>query len=235
MITPLFHKSIPLLPEQDAPGFYELSFKSLYDSDVLSCRKKQIGASLLQVEFHLLIDQDFSVAPTVLVCDRKTVKQRGNEGLACNGVYVLVDTNKNKKGKYDVAVGRHEITEGDKEHLTLIERIGKLVEVTEPYKIKNWNKAILICDWERDIKDRSANKSKPKADVNEKISKVFNDEIFHLANFFHDELNKSKALNLNVHGTHRDSYYLPNPDLLRYDYYVGVVKKLLSMIIANEI
>ena len=235
MITPLFHKSIPLLSEQDAPGFYELSFKSLYDSDVLSYEGKDIGASLLQAEFRLRIDQDFSVAPTVLVCDRKTVKKRGNENFAHNGVYILVDTRKNKKEKYDVVVGRHEITEGDKEQQTLIERIIKLADKPEPQIIKNWKKAILICDWEKDIRDRAASKAKPKADVDEKIEKVFNDEIFHLANFFHDELKKFKALNLDLHEDHRDSYFLPNPDLLRYDYYVGVVKKLLLMIIANEI
>lgn len=240
MNIPLFHKQIPLLHEQEAPGFYELSFKSLYDADVLSYAKKEIGASLLQVEFHLLIDHDFSVAPTVLVCDRNSVKRKDNENAATNGVYVLVNPKINK-GKYDVAVGRSEVAQGNaskppnEKQQTLMGLIRDLADSPEPKEMKDWKRAILICDWEEDIEKRGARKGKPKTDIDEKNEKALNDEIFHLANLFHNELKKSKALNLDVHGYHRDSYYLPNPDSLRYDYYVGIVKRLLSMIIANEI
>ena len=192
---------------EEAGGFLELSFKPLYD-------------------------------PTVLILDIKALEDVTPRTLGSaepkKGVYVLVDTKPDRRGMYNVSVGhggvnkRKNTEEGQQQ--TLYGSIKNLKSRPIPKEMKDWNKAILICDWQDDIEKRSTGNGSYQG-KNDLIIQVMKQEVNHLSKFLHNELKKSKDLPLKVHSRRKTTYFMPNPDLRRYDYHVDVVKKMLQMII----
>ena len=175
-----------------------------------------------ELEFTPLFD------PNVLIFDKdeaRPSKLRDDS----KGIFVIVDTQQRDGGFY-VYVGQSGVW-GDT--YTFFDRLIRIYgkDGGLPDKINDsWDKAILLFDWKKDIEKTPAKKGGNSARRTELIDQVMDNEVLYLEKFLHDKLKESKDLKLNVLGEPTASFFMPNPDLSRYDYYVGVVKELLQII-----
>ena len=198
--------SIPsLLNPLTQQGFYELEFNPLYN-------------------------------PKVWVCERHEADP-GNMPEAGKGVYVLMDTQGTEDGSFFVFVGQSGVT-GEKATLcgnanSRINRLWYKDSPGMPDDIADWDKAILIFDWESDIEIR-AEENGSAYNKDELMNDVMYNEVLHLEKLLRAEVNNSANLNLTSAGA-GENYFMPNPDSERYKYYVAVAMETLRMIIEQII
>lgn len=184
-----------------------------------------------------------SYNPRLVVLDRKEPQSEvgivlgGHEPI--RGVFVLVRPPEGESNKYGVSVGLAGVDKrsSDKknEENTLYKWIQNIrgKERTHPRSMENWEKAILIYDWERDIIAGAKEKGKCE-EKDDLILPLMEQEVKYIRNFFHEKLEGSKAsieIPFEVLGKYSYSYFLPNPDLLRYHYYLIIVEASLRMLI----
>ena len=202
--------NIPLLHELQHEGFHQLWFTPPYD-------------------------------PLILVLDKESSKGVGSVKLEKmgndepkKGVFVLVEplieTSKSKQPptKYNIYVGYA----GVEKDQTLYRRIQHLRSDPNINDIDNWEKAILICNWENDIISEKEGNFPERHPL---ISEVIHNEAVHLSIILHKRLEKEKNPKWNIVGRKPDSYYMPNPDSLRYQYYVVAVMQLLRKLTEDNI
>ena len=204
--------NIPLLHELQHPGFHKLSFTPPYDPIVLVLDKeasKGVGPAKLPDE--LLVEPN-------------------------KGVFVLIEPLTVSPVKYNVYVGCAGVGKGEnkpeddrseEDSQTLYARIRDLRSSVNIKDMNDWEKAILICDWEKDI---GTEEEGTYHDRDVLIAQVMRNEAFHLSKILHKKIGDEKNPKWNVLGKDPASYYMPNPDSLRYQYYVEAVKQLLRMI-----
>ena len=201
-----FEKLVP-----GAPGIYELKFKPFFNQNVI-----------------VLDWQETAGKFSPKLADHEPKK----------GVFVLVEPPKVDTKKYGIYVGyagvdkREDTPEGEQQ--TLYGRIeylsGDMMNLT---KIESWDKAILLCDWDEDIRKGTAKSknSNHRAKRNKAIIDEFmKKEVNHVSKILYKGLKDASNPNWNVLAEDKENYYLPNPDSRRYDYYVGVIIELLQMI-----
>lgn len=185
-------------------GFYELEFKPLYN-------------------------------PKVWVCDRHE-SDPSSMPLAGKGVYVLMDTQMTKDDSFFVFVGQSGVT-GEKATLcgntnSRINRVWRKDSPGMPDDIADWDKAILIFDWEDDLEENAETNEKQRGTApnkDETLKDVMYNEVLHLEKILREEIEKYKNLNL-TNAPGKDNYYMLNPDSRRYDYYLDLVMLLIRMI-----
>lgn len=183
--------------------------------------------------------------PTVLIYDRCEAENIGSEKLGENepkkGVYVLAETT-SRYSKYNVTVGlsgvdRKRGTAKD-EQQSLLRRV-KHHASNPPSFMKGWDKAILICDWENDIRNRAMEFGHvTQKNQNAKIDEAMKSEVHLIEKMLHTELMKfnEKSGSLKVHRNadpKRFQYYMPTPDNERYQYYIKIVLEALREIDIN--
>lgn len=192
--------NIPLLHARNEPGFYELRFKPLY-------------------------------RPNVLICDRHG-SDTNNMPIAGKGVYVLVDTQITADDRFSVFVGQSGVT-GEKATLcgktdSRINRLWHQESPGMPEGIADWDKAILIFDWEDDLEARAESRgTAPNKDT--LLSDVMRNEVLHLERILRAEIDKYANLYL-TNASGKENYFMLNPDSRRYDYYLGLVVLLMQMV-----
>lgn len=174
-------------------------------------------------------------APTVLIFDKKDAQNIGSKKLGSDepkkGVYVIVETDPSW-GRYNVTVGLGGVG-GEKQ--TLLNRV-KYHDYSPPSVMEDWNKAILICDWEKDIRNRAFNyNSASKENQKKKIDEAMASEVHLIEKMLHEELMEfnEDLGSLRVHRNQSSNFthYMPNPDNERYDYYIRVVMEALRKIV----
>lgn len=198
--------------------------------------KKHSGISILEfVPFY---------NPTVLIFDRDKAYGVGSGKLGekepKKGVYVLVETEPTQ-GRYSVSVGLGGLGQNsetdDGEQQTLLGRV-KYHASNPPLGLEKWSKAILVCDWETDIKNRSIEiGSVATKSQNTKIIKAMQEEVHLLEKLLHNELKKyiKGGGSLIVHRNEDKGFnhFMPNPDNERFEYYIGVAMESLRCIGLN--
>lgn len=192
--------NIPLLYALNEPGFYELMFKPYYN-------------------------------PKVLICDRHE-SNPSSMPVAGKGVYVLADTQRGEDDSFFVFVGQSGVT-GEKATLcgspdSRINRVWRKEWPGRPDVIADWDKAILIFDWEDDLR-AGAERRGSMNNEEELLSDVMRNEVLHLEKLLRDEVEISANLNLANEAKNED-YFMLNPDSRRYDYYLGLAMLLIRMI-----
>lgn len=185
-------------------GFYELEFKPLYN-------------------------------PKVWVCDRHE-SDPSSMPLAGKGVYVLMDTQMTKDDSFFVFVGQSGVT-GERATLcgnndSRINRLWHKDSPNMPDDISEWDKAILIFDWDKDIK-ASAEEEGSAHNKDNLLNDVMRNEVLHLEKLLRAEVSNSSNLNLTSSGA-GENYFMPNPDSRRYEYYVDVVMQLLLILTSQN-
>ena len=192
--------NIPLFYERLENGFYKLRFTPLYN-------------------------------PNVLLCDRHE-SLPGSMPEAGKGVFVLVDTKRTEEDSFFVFVGSSGVT-GEKATLcgkpnSRFNRVWHKESPGIPDDISEWDKAILIYDWEVDIETRAEQEGSAHNKEDLLIDVMYN-EVLHLEKLLRAEVDNWPDLDL-TNASAGENYFMPNPDSLRYDYYVDAVMRLLRMI-----
>ena len=173
--------------------------------------------------------------PTVLIFDKKDAQNIGSRKLGGNepkkGIYVIVETDPSW-GRYNVTVGLGGV---DGEKQTLLNRV-KHHDYSPPSVMEDWNKAILICDWEKDIRNRAFNyNSASKENQKKKIDEAMTSEVHLIEKMLHEELMEFNedfgSLRVLRNQSSNFTHYMPNPDNERYDYYIRVVMEALRCIV----
>ena len=165
--------------------------------------------------------------PNVLICDRHG-SDPNNMPTATKGVYVLVDTQITEDDRFSVFVGQSGIVPEGK--ATLDSRISRVCykEPGMPDGIADWDKAILIFDWEDDLKARAEQRgTAPNKDT--LLSGVMRNEVLHLEKILRAEIEECRYLDL-TNASGKENYFMLNPDSRRYDYYLDVVMLLIRMV-----
>ena len=189
----------------------------------------QFARGFTRLEFPPFYD------PVVVIFDKKDAGNIASKKLGVNepkkGVYVIVETEPSW-GRYNVTVGLGGV---DGEKQTLLRRV-KHHDYNPPSVMEDWNKAILICDWEDDIRNRAFNyNSASKENQKKKIDEAMASEVHLIEKMLHEELmgfNEDLG-SLRVHRNQSSNFthYMPNPDNERYDYYIRVVMEALRKIV----
>ena len=183
--------------------------------------------------------------PTVLILDREETKGIGRARMSAvsadssllKGVYILAESDPTR-GRYNVSVGlsgvdRNSVTpEGEQQ--TLLERV-KYHASSPPSDVEDWDKAILICDWEDDIRNRVIKfGSVAQTTQDGKIVEAMRSEVHLLEKMLHAELAQFSGVlgSLNVHRNKGKGfrYFMTNPDRARYDYYIRIAMEALRKI-----
>ena len=185
-------------------------------------------------------------SPRLSILDRKDQKTdekilRGVEPK--RGVFVLVKPPECESNMYGVSVGYAGVdkrsTDIKYEENTLYKWIQNIrgKERPHPRAMENWKKAILLYDWEQDI--IAGAKIEGKGEEKDTLTDlVMEQEVKYLRHFFVEKLKGSKAskeIPFEVLGKPQHSYFLPNPDSLRYQYYVVAVMQLLRKLTEDGI
>ena len=172
--------------------------------------------------------------PTLMIYDKDQAYQKGPKKLeasfgssfADKGVYILFDSQQTQGGKYNVRVG----LSGVDGELTLFGRLKQHVS-NPPEKMKNWDKAVAICDWKNDIPIEIIAKTKSKRKETEKenddlIEKRMGEE----AKFLEKKLNKIMGTipTLIARGKDQRSISIVDPDSQRYNLYILYILELLN-------
>ena len=177
--------------------------------------------------------------PTVVVYDKVTAKSQGMRKLEkigknpySRGVYILVDT-KPKRGRNDVAVGLSGV---DGEKRILLDRIKDHVP-DKSGDILNWDQAVVICDWEKDIYNQAVTAGKVTSHrIDQKIKKAMKREVHLLEKMVHFKLKEFEVQgSLNVKGNEYKAfnYCMANPDLTRYNYYISILLECLKNLVPD--
>lgn len=199
----------PLLIEhQSVPGFSEFTFAPIY-------------------------------SPTVAIYDSGVEKAAEAVIRKCRkGVFILVETQPDGKGKHKIYVGsagverRGDTPEGKQD--TFMDRI-KYLESTQPKEAQLWDKAIFLCDWEKDI-FWAATGTAPaqKLGFNAFMSKM-KKEVRTVEKLLYRELKKiNQSGSLAVKQPNKNPPdNIPPSDLNRYEHYIEIVMLCLQKIIPN--
>lgn len=175
--------------------------------------------------------------PVVMIFDKKEAGGISSIKLGVNepkkGVYVIVETEPSW-GRYNVTVGLGGV---DGEKQTLLNRV-KYHDYRPPSVMKDWDKAILISDWEDDIRNRAKEFGDVKQkSQNKKITEAMRSEVHLIEKMLHAELMKfNEGLgSLRVLRNHSSNFthFMPNPDNERYNYYVRIVMEALRELVPN--
>ena len=198
----------------------------------------QLAPGLTKWEFSLLDETAFSFRPTVINYNRASIKKEGYQNEAETGIGILVKDYKDSEGKYDILIKHpgddsQKATKATKEdQANLMDYIHELAIKSEPQELPDWKKAILICDWESDIAEgtaKSGNQGQRYRDA--AIDEIMIKEVSHLSIFLFEKLTEfAENLHLNVLGDCKENYFLPNPNLPRYNYYIDVVVQAILKI-----
>ena len=164
-------------------------------------------------------------------------RKKSNLFFAGKGVFAVVDSKSSESEGFPVFVGSAGVT-GEKATLCGDEysRIYRVIygDDTINEKIPNWNKAILIFDWENDIEDCLLVKQMGNfADQEKKklIDAVMDSEVPQFEKFlYHQLMQVAKDMHLDVRNETKADVSLPKFALRRFEYYVGIVKDLLQII-----
>ena len=181
--------------------------------------------------------------PTVLVFDSDSAGGIGSIKLGADepkkGVYVIVESEPSW-GRYNVSVGLGGVDKNrgtpEGKQQTLFKRV-KYHDYRPPSMMKEWDKAILICDWEGDIRNRAKEfGSVSEKKRREKIEEAMKSEVHLLEKMLHEKLMEfnEEFGSLRVHRNadpKRFSSFMPNPDNERYEYYIGVVMEAVRKFI----
>lgn len=193
------------------------------------------GASgYLKLSFEPLYDLAVYVLDKTAVENVDTVVELWNNSPE-KGVCVLVEPLKEADNECSIYVGhggvakREATPPGDQQ--PLIKTVQNYAS-RPPSGVEKWSKAILICNWDDDIQSEQKGKYHREREL---IDQVMYDEVLHLSKILHERLQEFKKINFEVHGERKDSSFMPNPDSLRYQYYVGVVIELLRMMIEQGV
>lgn len=209
---------IPLLNEMGIPFFQPIEEKGF-----------------LEVGFKPIYN------PGILVCDKNEANPQ-DLPIACKGVLILVDTPKSHIYVGEGGVG------GEKSLLSgnIPSRFRRVWygDANTDDKIPGWDRAILLFDWENDIKvdrDKKAfllqvddeasseesDEEKAAIRVESKIDELMKEEVRDLRRMLLFELNNLNNFHL-TNSTAQNSD--PKFNSRRYDYYVAVIKELLRII-----
>jgi len=215
--------SIPTLIPLNEKGFLEVGFAPLYNPGIVVCDKNQANP------------QDLPIA--------------------CKGVLIAVDSQKR-----DVYVGNGGISEKKQKDETEpranlswneYSRLCRVLHKDDTIykKMPDWDKAILIFDWENDIKlDKSKKESfrKSKIRIENAIDKIIRDEISDLKKILIYKIYNSENWNLknyrnevptslkSIANNSRSRNSL-SPNSKRCRYYVAIVMKLMQEIVKGNI
>lgn len=219
----LYAPSIPMLLPLEEKGFLEVGFKPLYN-------------------------------PNILVCDSDESKT-GDLPIACKGVLIAFDATKR-----DVYVGHAGIKpinqDGQKKQKSNLSgnEYSRLYRVlyeddTIRTKIPDWDRAILMFDWENDIKveeDKKKSFRTLKTRIDDEINRIIKDEVFSLKKILLYEINNSNNWHLKnnrnevpnslkgmVNNPRRKNMLSPNSE--RCKYYITIVMKLMEEIANGNI
>jgi len=195
--------SIESIWELYEKGFFKVELDSFYNPDVLLYQKQEEEG----------IQQAF-------------LDSRNGD----RGVFVLVVSDKNTNGYFNIQVGHG----GVRGKATIFDRLNTLWRQGERLseEIANWDKAILIFDWEKDISKSMRDAEKfGEEGTRELIDVALNSEVHKLEKFLQYELYQAaEELNLEVDDRGMQKPEISTTDLLRYNYYLEVVTELLRMI-----
>lgn len=146
------------------------------------------------------------------------------------GVFVIVDSEKNDNGNLNVQLRHGGVSGKD----TIFDRLNTVLRQEERLieEMANWDKAILIFDWEEDIGKSLQDAEKFNEEGTKKlIDAALNSEVYVLKKFLQHELHQAAdELNLEVLDRGISSPEISSTDLPRYGYYLEVVNELLRMI-----
>lgn len=187
------------------------------------------------------VEPDSSYNPNVLIYQKQDSRPINTVFLESKhnnkGVYILVDTEKNKNGNFKLQIG----VAGVSGQATLFDRLERMRSGTKDSQDSpesdKWGKAILIFDWRDDIEDWLQSLGNFREEEKKKLIDVALDsEVYKLEKFLYDELKKiAEDLNVEVEGRSRAEPEVPETDKQRYKYYLEVVEELLKMITKNYI
>lgn len=155
------------------------------------------------------------------------------------GVCVLVEPPEEAVSEYNIYVGHGGVVKSEKspaekeykKEYTLLNTMQNHAS-RPPSGVEKWRKAILICNWDNDIQSEQKGKYHREKEL---IDQVMYDEVFHLSKILSEKLQQYKRVNFEVHGEHKETSFMPNPDSLRYQYYIGVTIELLRMMIEQGV
>lgn len=191
--------------------------------------ESQLARGFTRLEFPSFFD------PVVVDFDRKEAGGIGSIKLGDDepkkGVYAIVETEPTR-GRHNVTVGLGGV-DGDSQ--TLLERV-KYHDYNPPSVMEGWDKAILICDWEKDIRN-SAIKfgSVAQKTQDNKIIEAMKSEVHLLEKMLHAELMQFTgsfgSLNVHRNKSKRFNYFMANPDNERYEYYIGIAMGALRNVV----
>lgn len=182
--------------------------------------ESQLAPGFTRLEFLPFYD------PVVVIFDRKEAGGIGSIKLGDyepkKGVYAIVETEPTR-GRHNVTVGLGGV-DGDQQ--TLLERV-KYHASNPPSVMEQWDKAILICDWEKDIRNRAKEfGSVAQKTQDSEIIKAMKSEVHLLEKMLHAELMQFTgsfgSLNVHRNKSKRFNYFMANPDNERYEYYIGI-------------
>ena len=208
--------NIPSEDELDFPSFRPLKESGFYESRFIPLYNPNV--------------------PNVVICDRDE-SDKGNLLFAGKGVFAVVDSQSSESEGFPVFVGSAGVT-GEKATLCGDEfsRMYRVIygDDTINQKIPNWDKAILIFDWENGIEDWLEVKQMGNfADQEKKklIDAVMDSEVLLFEKFlYHQLMQVAKNMDLNMLNDSKPKVDLPEIDLQKFEYYVGIVKDLLQII-----
>ena len=169
--------------------------------------------------------------PGLLVCHRSEVDSQ-NLPVAKKGIFVPVVTHK-KGYAYDIYIG---CSGFDSETHPLVNRLHRVCNPDIGLKIAGkWDKAVLLFDWQDDI-EACAKQKGPYNDLKKFnwVNEIMDNEAYYLKGYFADKFRKDMKLKVDG-GQRTKSFFLPNPDVQRYECYFGLVKELVQMIIDGKI
>lgn len=146
------------------------------------------------------------------------------------GVFILVVSKKNANGNFNVQVNHG----GVLGKATIFDRLNTVLRQEERLidAMIDWDKAILIFDWEKDI-DKSMRDTEKFGEEGKRelIDVALKSEVYKLQKFLQDELHQAaEELNLEVNDRGMKKPEISDSDLPRYNYYLQVVIELLRMI-----
>jgi len=194
--------------------------------EIISFLPRQGSPGFYEIEF------DSIYTPHVLFYEKKGQDSSPDEPFPnSRGVFILVNTKRQKKSSSFVKVG----FSGVSGNSTLFCRLGRLWHDSNKSTSEEsvWNKAILICNWQDDIKVWLNNMGNLKTEAETKlIEAVMDSEVFYLEKIlFHGLNSASRELNINLVGNKKAIFPKWNTDSPRNKDYLDMVKILLFKII----
>lgn len=173
--------------------------------------------------------------PKLMIFEREQAKGKGLAKLEAShgssfaemGVYILSNSQQTPKRKYSVRVG----VAGIDGEATLYNRL-KTHASNPPEGVREWDKAVAICDWKDDIPTEVIAKTKSdEKRIKQKNSKVIENRMGEEAKFLEKKLTEIVRTipTLIARGKdHQRSAAIVDPDSQRYNLYVLYILELLN-------